>query len=251
MKKYTLITGASSGIGRDTALLFATKGKNLILIARRYELLEELKNEIYKINPNLDVVIKSFDLTEINKLENLYNEFKNYHIETFINNAGFGDFSSVSNNNLEKVTNMLRLNIETLTILSTLYTRDYENVENAQLINLSSVAGYTVINRAVTYSATKFYVSSFTEGLAIELKLKNAKMKAKLLAPAATITEFGMVASGDSNYSYDRYEKKHSSKEMAEFLYELYLSDKTIGIVDRITYEFSLTDPIFNHSVTV
>lgn len=251
MKKYTLITGASSGIGKATSILFAKKDKNLILVARRIELLENLKKEILEINPNLDVILKPFDLTNTEKLVDFYNSLKNLHIETFINNAGFGDFSSIGDNNIEKVTSMIRLNIEALTILSSLYTNDYKDIENSQLINISSVAGYTVINRAVTYSATKFYVSAFTEGLALELKLNNHKMRAKLLAPAATITEFGKVASGKENYDYSRYNKTHTSEEMANFLYELYLSNKTVGIVDRVSYEFSLTDELFKHSVTV
>ena len=74
---------------------------------------------------------------------------------------------------------MLHLNIEALTILSSLFVRDYENVEGTQLINVSSGGGYTIVADAVTYCATKFYVSAFTEGLSQELKGRGAKMQAK------------------------------------------------------------------------
>ena len=85
---------------------------------------------------------------------------------------------------------MLRVNIESLTILSTLFVRDYADVEGTQLINVSSALGYVIAVGSVAYSASKYYVSAFTEGLAKELELKGAKIKAKVLAPAVTETEF-------------------------------------------------------------
>lgn len=71
---------------------------------------------------------------------------------------------------------MLHLNIEALTVLSSLYVRDYTDVEGTQIINISSGGGYLIVADAVTYCATKFYVSAFTEGLAQELKGKGAAM---------------------------------------------------------------------------
>ena len=88
--KYTVITGASSGIGRAVALKFAERNKNLILIARRKNLLKDLKSEILKKNPNLDILVIDFDLTDVSKIPELYSKLNNYHIETLINNAGFG-----------------------------------------------------------------------------------------------------------------------------------------------------------------
>ena len=83
---------------------------------------------------------------------------------------------------------MIHLNIEALTIFSTLFVHDYMDIQNTQLINISSCGGYIIVPTAVTYCATKFYVSTFTEGLARELESRNAKMKVKVLAPAATRT---------------------------------------------------------------
>ena len=144
---------------------------------------------------------------------------------------------------------MLHLNIEALTILSSLYVRDYCNDVGAQLINVSSRGGYTIVPDAVTYCATKFYVNAFTEGLAQELKANSAKLQAKVLAPAATQTEFGMVANGVNEYDYDqKFHRYHSSDEMAEFLLSLYDSEKTVGLVDAQNFEFKLTDPVFNYS---
>ena len=245
--KYTVITGASTGIGYEAALAFAGKNKNLIIAARSKEKLEQLEKEIKQINPDLDVIVKVSDLSVMENVYKLYEDLKKYELETWINNAGFGNTGLVRDQDLGKIEMMLNLNIEALTILSTLFTKDYSDTEGTQLINVSSVGGYSVVDNNVTYSATKFYVSAFTEGLAQELGKRGGKMQVKVLAPAATETEFANVALGVNNFDYEESTPRfHTAKEMAEFLVKLYESDKIVGIVDIQTYEFKLTDPIFN-----
>ncbi len=246
---YTVITGASSGIGYEAALAFAARGKNLILAARRLEKLQELKKEILDQYPDIKVNIQSVDLTDMEQVNSFYESLAEYKLDTFINNAGFGHFGSIGEQDLSKIGDMLHLNIEALTILSTLFVRDYEQVEGAQLINISSRAGYTVVGNAVTYSATKFYVSAFTEGLALELKEKGAKLQAKILAPSATESEFAKRSLDVDQFEYEGNIKKyHTSKEMAAFLLKLYDHEKTVGIVDGKTFDFKLKDPIFSHA---
>ncbi len=247
--KYTVITGASSGIGYETAKAFAGRGKNLVIAARRRDNLEMLKKEILKECPDLDVVIRSTDLSVPENAYQFYEGLKDYEIETWVNNAGFGNYDSVADQDLRKIGAMLHLNIEALTILSSLFVRDYKEAEGAQLINVSSAGGYTIVPTAVTYCAAKFYVSTFTEGLAWELKETGAKMKAKVLAPAATKTEFGMVANNVSEYDYDKsFGTYHTGKQMAGFLLELYDSEKVVGIIDRESFSFRLADPLFPYA---
>ncbi|QRF32842.1 SDR family NAD(P)-dependent oxidoreductase [Bacillus safensis] len=248
---YTVITGASSGIGYEAALAFAARGENLILAARRLDKLEELKKKIHDQYPDIKVDIQSVDLTNIEQVYSFYESLSDYELDTFINNAGFGHFGSIGEQDLSKIGDMLHLNIEALTILSTLFVRDYEQVEGAQLINISSRAGYTVVGNAVTYSATKFYVSAFTEGLALELKGKGAKLQAKVLAPSATESEFAKRSLDVDEFEYEgNFKKYHTSKEMAACMLELYDSEKTVGIVDGKTFEFELKDPVFSHAGT-
>ncbi|MCD7035641.1 SDR family NAD(P)-dependent oxidoreductase [Metabacillus sp. GX 13764] len=244
---YTVITGASSGIGYETALAFAARGKNLIISARRKEKLEELKKEIQRVNPAAEVIIQTSDLSVSKNSYALYDSLKNYEIETWINNAGFGNFASIGEQNLDKIEQLLHLNIESLTILTSLFVRDYADKEGTQLINVSSGGGYTIVADAVTYCASKFYVSSFTEGLSHELKAKGLPMQAKVLAPAATETEFVNRSMEVDEFQYNSLPKFHTAKEMAGFMLELYDSEKTVGIVDGQTYEFHLKDPIFPH----
>jgi len=246
---YTAITGASSGIGYEVAKAFAKRGKNVIIIARRKENLDKLKEEILQVSPLLDVVLKSADLSVIQNVYSLYDSLQDYHIETWINNAGFGIYESVATQSMEKTLMMLRLNIEALTILSSLYVKDYKDTIGTQLINISSAGGYTIVPTAITYCATKFFVSAFTEGLAKELQETHAKLQAKVLAPAATQTEFGKVANNVDTYDYDKlFGTYHTSAQMASFLLELYDSEQTVGTVDRETFAFRLSSPLFAYA---
>lgn len=248
-KKYTVITGASSGIGRETAKAFAKRGKNLIVAARRTENLETLKCEIAEQHPALDVLIRTVDLSILENVYQFYSSLKDFQLETWINNAGFGNYDSVAQHDLGKIDTMLRLNVEALTVLSSLFVHDYKDVSGTQLINLSSCGGYTIVPTAVTYCATKFYVSTFTEGLAWELIESGAKMRAKVLAPAATQTEFGKKANNVDTYDYDKvFGIYHTSQQMAEFLMKLYDSNCTLGIVDRETFQFELRPPMFPYA---
>lgn len=248
-KKYVTITGASSGIGYEIAKAFAKRGKNLIVVARRKNNLEKLKAEISQENPELDIVIKCTDLSITKNVYKLYEELKNYGIETWINNAGFGNYASVANQDLDKIETMIHLNVDALAILSSLYVHDYKDILGTQLINISSAGGYTIVPNAITYCATKFFVSTFTEGLARELREGHAKLQAKVLAPAATKTEFGKVANNVSDYDYNKtFGTYHSSEQMADFLLKLYDSNETVGLIDREHFQFKLSSPLFDYA---
>jgi short-subunit dehydrogenase len=247
-QNYTVITGASSGIGYAAAEAFARRAKNLIVGARRQDQLEKLKQKIEEQYPAVNVVIKVCDLSIPANAHQLYQEVKEYPVETWINNAGFGNYDSVAQQDLSKIETMLRVNVEALTILSSLYVRDYKDVPGTQLINISSRGGYAIVPNAITYCAAKFYVSAFTEGLAHELKAQQAELKAKVLAPAATQTEFGKIANDVAEYDYDKnFGRYHTSEQMADLLLALYDSDQTVGAVDGETFSFSLRAPVFDY----
>ena len=246
---FTVITGASSGIGAAAAKAFAGRGKNLVLAARRTRNLETLRNEISEAYPALDIIVRTVDLSIPANAYAFYSSLKDLSLETWINNAGFGNYDTVARQDLTVIDELLRLNIEALTILSSLFVRDYYDTPGTQLINISSCGGYTLVPTATTYCASKFYVSAFTEGLARELIETGAKMRARVLAPAATKTEFGRKANHVQQYDYDKaFSRYHTSREMASFLLELFDSDFTLGLVDRETFQFRLSTPLFPYS---
>ena len=246
--KYTVITGASSGIGYATALHFASKGKSLILIARREDKLYSLKSEIMKKYPNIDVVLQVFDLAQTNKLEDLFATISSqYELETWINNAGFGLFSTVKDQDLSIINQLVDVNVKALMLLSTLFVKKYEMTKGTQLLNVSSGAGYNLYPNCVTYTASKFFVSSFTENLAHELHNSKAKLVAKLIVPEATETEFINVAAGRQdkvNYA-NEFKLYTTSQEMAEYIWQLYESNNVVGQVDDVSYDFYMHEGHF------
>ncbi|HSK70012.1 MAG TPA: SDR family NAD(P)-dependent oxidoreductase [Candidatus Limnocylindria bacterium] len=248
-RKYVVITGASSGIGREAALAFAKRGRNLVLCARREDALESLKGEIAGIDPDLDVQLRVSDLSVPGSAERLYASLKPLRLECLINNAGFGDYHQVADADLEKLRTMLHLNVEALLVLSALFVKDYRDEPGAQLINVSSAGGYTIVPPAVTYCATKFFVGAFTEGLDRELQDAGSPMRAKVFAPAATQTEFGKVANDVSEYDYDAMFNRYlTAPQAAGYLMELFDNDATVGYVNRADFRFVLSAPRFDYA---
>lgn len=240
---YAVVTGASSGIGRAISIKLAERGFNIIAIARQHSLLDELKKVLEELNSNIEVVTKSCDLSNTENAISLYEKLKSFDIRVWVNNAGIGYYGDAFKQPIKEVKTLLNLNINTLAVLSLMYIRDHQFSDNSQLINVSSAGGYTIVPTAITYCGSKFFVSSFTEGLAHELLRSDAKVKVKLLAPAATKTNFGRIANGVDEYDYDKvFGTYHSSDELADFFMQLYDSESVIGYVDRESFCFKLMD---------
>jgi len=236
--KVIAITGASSGIGKELAYTFASKGHNLLLTARREDLLIEIKEDIGS-RYSSTVAIIPFDLSIEKELKAFYMHSKQFELDCFINNAGFGDFNFTWEMPVEKAARMVDLNIKSLTMLSLLFTQDYAD-KNAQLINVASIAGYEMGLKAVTYCASNFFVTSFTEGLDAELKQFGKKMRAKVLAPKQTQSEFFTKAFKETAYEFTLPDENGfmTSKELAEHAYELYESEKTVGVANPNSFDF-------------
>ena len=128
-KEYALVTGASSGLGSDFATLLAKKGYNLILVARRTERLESLKQEILK-SASIDIHVVSLDLSISDAPNKLlaYTQQNNLTVGVLINNAGFGTSGDFLNTSIEKTVEMLQLNMVTLTSLTYLFGNDMKKI---------------------------------------------------------------------------------------------------------------------------
>lgn len=183
-----LITGASSGIGKDLARILADKGYELILVARDEEKLKELKEEL----KNTEVKIISMDLSITENCQKLYSENKN--IDLLINNAGFGDCGYFSQTSLEKELKMIDTNIVAYHILMKLYLIEMKKANKGHILNVASIAGFMPGPLMSTYYATKGYIVRISEGIREELKKEKSNVKISVLCPGPVSTNFNKVA---------------------------------------------------------
>jgi len=186
-----LITGASSGIGRDMARYLDKLGVDLILVARRKNHLVELKNEL-----NVNVKIITLDLGIEKNVYKLYEKVKDDNIDILINNAGFGLFGDFSETDLGIELNMIDVNIKAPHILTKLFLRDFVKKNSGYILNVCSSAGFMAGPKLNTYYATKNYLTKLTMAINEELRQKNSNVKISALCPGPVNTEFNKVAKG-------------------------------------------------------
>ena len=184
-----LITGASSGLGLEMARLLAEKGYDLILVARRKERLEELKESL-----KVDVQIISLDLSSTFNCMKLYERVKKSKIDVLINNAGFGLFGEFVDTKLERELDMIDLNIKGVHILTKLFLKDFMIENKGYILNVASSAAYFSGPLMATYYATKAYVLHLTEALQEEVKQSGKDIYVGCLCPGPFETEFNDVA---------------------------------------------------------
>ena len=227
MKTYTLITGASSGIGLELAKVFAEKKHNLILVARRKERLVALKKEIQQTNPvSIEILVK--DLSNENQIKELYEEIKERKVlvDVLVNNAGFGELSYFINQKEKTIRDMISVNVLTLTLLSNVFAKDMAKRKKGHILNVSSIAGFQPGPLFSVYVATKAYVLHFTESIAEELKEKGIVVTS--LCPGPTHSEFAEV-SHMSNAAFFKG-KLPSSRDVAEYGYKALYKKKIVAV---------------------
>ena len=182
-----LITGASSGIGRDMAKILSKKGYDLVLVARDEEKLQEVKKEI---ETNSQII--SMDLSVEKNCKKLYEQVKD--VDLLINNAGFGTCGDFTKTNLDKEINMINTNITAYHILTKLYLKDMKQKDKGQILNVASIAGFMPGPLMATYYSTKAYVVRFSESIREELKKEKSNVQISILCPGPVNTNFNNVA---------------------------------------------------------
>ena len=186
-----LITGASSGIGRDIAYYLASLGYDLILVARRKERLKEIKK-----NVSVNVKIVEMDLLKEKNVFELYKTVQKENIDILINNAGFGLFGMFTKTDLNRELEMIDLNIKTYHILTKLFLQDFVKRDSGYILNVCSSAGFLAGPRLNTYYATKNYITKLTLAIYEELKHQKSNVHISALCPGPVATEFNKVAHG-------------------------------------------------------
>ena len=187
-----LITGASSGIGRDMARYLDSKKIDLILVARDEENLLKLKQEL-----SVNVEVLTYDLTVKENVYELYEKVKSENIDILINNAGFGLFGEFSETNLDRELEMINLNVVAYHILTKLFLQDFIKKDQGYILNVCSSAGFLPGPRLSTYYATKNYVLKLTMAINEELKKEHSNVVVSALCPGPVNTNFNKVAHGE------------------------------------------------------
>jgi short-subunit dehydrogenase len=189
-----LITGASSGIGREFARQLAGRAGALVLVARRLERLEELRDELTKKDPNLTVLCRAVDLSQLHEVDQLsaWLNREGISIDFLINNAGLGDRGSFAKAEPERVREILEVNVVGLTRLTHALLPAMIVRRRGAILNVSSIAGFMPIRSMATYAASKAYVTSFSEALRGEVRKEGVIVTA--VCPGPVATEFSEVA---------------------------------------------------------
>lgn len=235
MSKTALITGASSGLGTEFARIHASKGDNLVLVARGKDKMDALKAELEK-QYGISVYVIAKDLSEENAAKTVFDELQkqNINVDYLINNAGFGDFGFFAECDWEKQLQMINLNVVVLTHLTRLFLPEMIKNKFGKILNVASTASFQPGPTMSVYFASKAFVLSFSEAIANEVKGTGVTVTA--LCPGATATGFKAAASLDKSNLF-KGNGIASSRAVAEFGYKAMMKAKAVvihGFVNNI-----------------
>jgi uncharacterized protein len=236
MKAYTLITGASTGIGCEMAKQLAAKNHNLILVARSKEKLEMLQDEL-KRQFGIEVFYLLYDLSEPNSAQDLYNELKalNCQVTGLINNAGFGDYGNFADMPLKRDEAMIAVNVTAVVGLTKLFGAEMVKAGKGRIMNVASLLSFLPFPYYSVYSATKSFVLAFTETVSAEWQGTGVTVTA--LCPGPVETPFHTEAMRKTNAMSAN--KPMPATVVAKAGVELFLNGKGKKIVGLMNWFLS------------
>lgn len=226
-KETVLITGATSGIGYELSKIFALAGFRLILVGRNPTKLKEVENE-FSNKTSCQIIIA--DLSEENAAEKIFSETEKLglDVDILVNNAGFGLYGEFTKTDLERETDMIRVNIIALTKLCKLYLPKMIKKRSGKILNLSSTAAFQPGPLMAVYYATKAYVLHFSEGISEELIGSGVSVTA--LCPGPTESGFQKEARMDKSMEVLSRENVMDTKTVAQIGYNALMNKKVVQI---------------------
>lgn len=237
-----LVTGASSGIGRDIARSLAMHGINVIITARRRDRLDELKEELVG-KYGVKVMCITADLSKENQVLALYDKVRRYDIDILINNAGYGVFGGFTETDLERELDMIDLNVKAFHILFKLFLRDFKRRGCGYILNTASMAGFLPGPWFSSYYASKGYVVRMTQAVAEELREKGSNVHVSMLCPGPVSTEFSETA------RVKFLTPAYSSKKLAEHAVREMFAGKLLITENGVTKSLVLLSRLVPDSV--
>ncbi len=224
--RWTLVTGASAGIGLELARLFAADGDGLILVARRKQRLDALAEELRAAH-GVPVEVVELDLADDDAAEDLFawTRDRKIDVHTLVNNAGFGLRGRFDQLNASRQNEMVQLNVAAVTNLARLFLPGMIERREGGILNIASMAAFQAGPYMAVYYATKAYVLSFSEALHEEAKPFGVKVSA--LCPGPVKTEFVGIAGLEGR---PRFDSAPSADWVAREGYKAYRANKAIFI---------------------
>ena len=231
-----LITGASSGIGYSMARYLSKQGYDLIVVARRRDCLNNLKNEC-----NTDVRIIDLDLSIIANMYKLHELTQNEDIDILVNNAGVGLYGDFCDIDVSKEISMLNLNVIATDVLTKLYLQDMIKKNKGKILNVSSILGFMPTPLMSSYYASKAYITSMSRAINTELKMRKINVSISTLCAGAVDTNF------NSDLGVSFFISPSSSEKVAEYSIKKLMKRKEViipGIINNIVYIFNKITPV-------
>ena len=225
--KRTLITGASTGLGKEIAKLYALDNNDLILVARNENKLNEVKDEILQLaNVKCDIVVADLSIKE--EWEKVYNytKDKGYFVNNLVNNAGFGDRTDFLEMDINFQIKMTEVNCNSALYLTRMFLPPMVEHNEGHIINVASIAAFMPGPFMATYHATKGYLLLLGE--AISYELRKTKVKLLTLCPGPFNSEF--VSKAHNDYTFKKI-KPIEASEVAKYGYKKSLQGKSVAIV--------------------
>lgn len=226
--KITLITGAASGLGLEFAKLYAKDNNNLLLVDINSDGLNNAKEEINQLYPNVSVDTMIADLSDTNELKKVFNYTtdKQYFVNNLVNSAGFGDRCDFIEMDIDKQITMTNVDCNALLYFTRVYLEDMIKNDEGHIINVSSIAGFIPGPYMCTYHACKGFVLLLGEAISYEIRKTNVKLLT--LCPGPFLSNFVKLAHND--YTFEKI-KPVSAEKVATFGYKKSLKGKSLAIV--------------------
>lgn len=212
-----LVTGASSGLGRDMARALHARGYTLILVARREERLKQLQEELAG-----DTEYITADLSTPENCICLWEQLKNREIDVLINNAGFGAYGSFDETQLDMELAMIQTNITAVHVLTKLFLKDFVRKDKGYIMNVASSAAFLPGPLMAAYYSTKAYVLRLTQAIQEELRQRGSHVSVCAFCPGPVDTEFNNIANVEFSV------KSLQSKQVSEYAVEKMFRGKTV-----------------------
>lgn len=233
---FALITGASKGIGKSIAAQLASKGYNLVLVARNETLLQSVALELHK-QYNVTVNIAAMDLGKEGAAQELFDwcQSKNYDISVLINNAGYGLSGKFETYALSAHLQMMQVNMNAVVELTYLFLPQLKQQQAAYIMNIASSAAYQAVPYLSIYAASKAFVLQFSRGLRYELK--NSSVSVTCISPGSTDTDFATTANVGEKGQKAAKKVNMTPEQVAKIAIDALFSKKTeviTGFINKL-----------------